>query len=82
MGEAKRRGTFEERVRQSKLREGARHEAEERRWAEHRQQMLAKTFPDRRKTGMGLMAAAVALAGAGLGGGMVDRAVDATRRAE
>ena len=82
MGEAKRRGTFDERMRQSRLREVARYEDEELRWAEHRQQMLAKTFPDRRKTGMGLMAAAVALAGAGLGGGMVDRAVDATRRAE
>lgn len=81
MGEAKRRGTFDERMRQSKLREVARYEDEELRWAEHRQQMMAKTFPNRRKTGMGLMAAAVAIAGGGYNG-MIERAADATRRAE
>lgn len=81
MGEAKRRGTFDERVRQSKLREVARYEDEELRWAEHRQQMMKKTLLGGRKTGMGLMAAAVAIAGGGYNG-MIERVADATRRAE
>lgn len=81
MGEAKRRGTFEERVRQSKLRETARHEDEERRWAEHRQQMMKKTVMGGRRSGMGMMAAAAVITGAGYSG-MIERALDRTRRAE
>lgn len=81
MGEAKRRGTFEERVRQSKLRETVRHEADERGWAEHRQQMMKKAVLGGRQSGRGILVAAAALATSGYSG-MIDRAADRTRRAE
>ena len=81
MGEAKRRGTFDERMRQSKLREVARYEDEELRWAEHRQKMVKKTLLGGRQSGRGLMAAAVAIAGGGYNG-MIERVADATRRTE
>lgn len=58
MGEAKRRGIFDERVAQSKRREAARHEIEERQWAEHRQKMMEKAVLGGRQTGRGLLRSA------------------------
>jgi len=82
MGEAKRRGTFDERVAQSKRREAARHEIKERQWAEHRQKMMEKAVLGGRQTGRGLLrAAALAVCGRNdVSSSLTDRVTFSRRR--